>query len=161
MPETSDWKQKYRDSVLEMETEEKRWQQVEKVLRRLINRLCAAGMGVNETLDTELAVVAAANRRQADVEELEALVNSLTTAVTAVDQIAPILPRSSGESRWDSACAATALLLERLALSDTDFDVKAGALRVELTKARNDAELASILDAVLDATIGNVTHGWT
>ena len=45
VPETSDWKQKYRDSVLEMEAEEKRWQQIEKVLRRLINRLCAAGMG--------------------------------------------------------------------------------------------------------------------
>ena len=133
-----------------MEAEEKRWQQIEKVLRRLINRLCAAGMGVNETLDTELAVIAAANRRQADVDELEALVNSLTTAVTAVDQIAPILPRTSGETRWDSACAATALLLDRLALSDTDFDVKAGALRVELTKARSDADLASILERAAD-----------
>lgn len=150
MPETSDWKQKYRDSVLEMEAEEKRWQQIEKVLRRLINRLCAAGMGVNETLDTELAVIAAANRRQADVAELEALVNSLTTAVTAVDQVAPVLPRSAIETRWDSACAATASLLDRLALSDTDFDVKAGALRVELTRVRTDAELASILERAAD-----------
>ena len=150
VPEISDWKQKYRDSLLEMEAEEKRWQQVEKVLRRMINRLCAAGMGVNETLDTELAVIAAANRRQADVAELESLVESLTTAVTAVDQVAPVLPRSSADGRWESACAATALLLDRLALYDTDLDAKAGALRLELTKARTDPELAAILERTAD-----------
>ncbi len=148
--ETSDWKQKYRDTVLEMEAEQKRWQQIEKVLRRLINRLCAAGMGVNETLDTELAEVAAANRRSAEVDELETLVSTLTTAVTAVDQVAPILPRSANGGRWESACAATGLLLDRLAQSETDIDTKAGALRVELTKARTDAELAAILGHAAD-----------
>jgi len=64
--ETADWKQKYRDSLLEMEAEERRWREAEQVLRRLIGRLCAAGMGVNPRLDDELAAIAAANRRNAD-----------------------------------------------------------------------------------------------
>jgi hypothetical protein len=34
--ETADWKQKYRDSLIEMEAEELRWKQVEQVLRRLV-----------------------------------------------------------------------------------------------------------------------------
>jgi hypothetical protein len=63
--ETADWKQKYRDSLLEMEAEEKRWREVERILRRLIGRLCAAGMGVNLQLDDELTALAAANRRPA------------------------------------------------------------------------------------------------
>ena len=60
--ETADWKQKYRDSLVEMEAEEVRWRHVEQVLRRLVGRLCAAGMGVNPQLDNELIALAAANR---------------------------------------------------------------------------------------------------
>ena len=48
--EPTDWKQKYRDSLLEMEAEEKRWREVERLLRRLIGRLCAAGLGVDSRL---------------------------------------------------------------------------------------------------------------
>jgi hypothetical protein len=51
--ESPDWKQKYRDSLLEMEAEEKRWRGIEQLLRRLVGRLCAAGMGVNPQLDDE------------------------------------------------------------------------------------------------------------
>ena len=85
VPENLDWKQKYRDSLLEMETEEKRWKDVEQVLRRLIGRLCAAGMGVDPLLDDELTALAAANRRNADALELERLAASLTTAVVTVE----------------------------------------------------------------------------
>ena len=150
VPETPDWKQKYRDSALEMEAEEKRWQQIEKVLRRLINRLCAAGMGVNERLDTELADVAAANRRNADVEELEALVGALTTVVTEVDQVAPVLPKPLPAQRWHAACAAAGALLAKLAMTDTAIDAKAVALHAELARAKTDAELASILTRAAD-----------
>ena len=90
MSETADWKQKYRDSLIEMEAEEVRWKQVEQVLRRLVGRLCAAGMGVNLKLDNELIALAAANRRNADAEELARLADSLTTTVVAVDATAPV-----------------------------------------------------------------------
>src|SRR5580704_8520887 len=90
MSETADWKQKYRDSLIEMEAEEVRWKKVEQVLRRLVGRLCAAGMGVNPKLDDELMGLAAANRRNADAQELARLADSLTTTVVAVDAVSPI-----------------------------------------------------------------------
>ena len=73
MSESPDWKQKYRDSLLEMESEEQRWRQIEQALRRLVGRLCAAGMGVDPQLDDEMVALAAANRRNADAAELEKL----------------------------------------------------------------------------------------
>ncbi|MGA2777109.1 MAG: diguanylate cyclase [Steroidobacteraceae bacterium] len=92
MPDTLDWKEKYRNSVREMEAEEKRWNYVEKVLRLLVNRLCAAGMGAHEQLDEHLATISAANRRKADVSELETLARALTNAVTAVSAVEAVGP---------------------------------------------------------------------
>src|ERR1700719_622783 len=79
VPESGEWKQKYRESLIEMEAEETRWRHMEQVLRRLVGRLCAAGMGVNPQLDDELMALAAANRRSADADELARLAESLTT----------------------------------------------------------------------------------
>src|SRR5450755_2364082 len=90
MSDTHDWKQKYRDSLVEMQAEEEHWRQAERVLRRLIGRLCAAGMGVDPQLDDELSALAAANRRNADAEELARMADSLTTTVVAVDTVAPV-----------------------------------------------------------------------
>src|ERR1700761_931773 len=90
MSDNTDWKQKYRDSLAEMEAEEVRWRQVEQVLRRLVGRLCAAGMGVNPQLDDELVALAAANRRNADADELARLADSFKTTVGAVDAEAPV-----------------------------------------------------------------------
>jgi diguanylate cyclase (GGDEF)-like protein len=81
MSETADWKQKYRDSLREMEAEEKRWREIEQVLRRLIGRLCAAAMGLDPQLDDELTALAAANRHNADALHLEKLAESLTVAI--------------------------------------------------------------------------------
>jgi len=90
MSETSDWKQKYRDALMEAEADEKQWREVERVLRRLIGRLCAAAMGVDRQLDEELTALAAANRRNAAAVELEGLAKSLTSAVVAVDATSPV-----------------------------------------------------------------------
>jgi diguanylate cyclase len=90
MSDTLDWKQKYRDSLIEMQAEEERWRHAERVLRRLVGRLCAAGMGVDPQLDDELSALAAANRRNADAEELARMADSLTSTVVAVDTVAPV-----------------------------------------------------------------------
>ena len=76
-----------------MEAEEKRWRQIEQALRRLVGRLCAAGMGVDPQIDDELVALAAANRRNAAAEELERLAASLTNAVVAVDAVSPVARR--------------------------------------------------------------------
>ena len=159
MPEIADWKQKYRTSLLEMEVEEKRWREVEQVLRRLVGRLCAAGMGVDPQLDDELKVLAAANRRNADAQELERLAESLTSAVVAVDATSPVLqllvplpPRpapAAKPERWNATCAAVAALLERLKVGETDHSTLSN-LAAELASAETDQALATVVARAAD-----------
>ncbi len=159
MPENIDWKQKYRDSLLEMEAEEKRWKEVEQVLRRLIGRLCAAGMGVDPLLDDELSVLAAANRRNADALELERLAASLRTAVVTVEATSrlpqlvaappPQPSRPAKPVRWDSTCTAIASLLERLRAGEPD-DPALQNLIEGLAAADTDAALADIVARTAD-----------
>ena len=157
MSEIIDWKQKYRDSLLEMEAEEKRWREVEQILRRLIGRLCAAGMGMDTQLDDELTALAAANRRNADAAELERLAKSLTTAVVTLDATSPVLKilaplppaPATRPKRWDSTCAAVAGLLTRLKTGEFD-DLRAQRLIDELSGAQTDAALAAIVVRIAD-----------
>jgi diguanylate cyclase len=157
MSETSDWKQKYRDALLEAEADEKQWREVERVLRRLIGRLCAAAMGVDRQLDEELTALAAANRRNADAAELERLAQSLTSAVVAVDATSPVpqlvlppLPAAPArDKRWASTCAALGSLLERLKAGESDTAVLQNLI-AQLATAATDAELATIVTRTAD-----------
>ncbi len=159
MSDTTDWKQKYRDSLLEMEAEEGRWREIEKLLRRLIGRLCAAGMGVDGQLDDELTAIAAANRRGADAAQLEILAESLTTAVVAVDATSPVrhlavqAPPAVTDVRWHLTCAAVAGLLDRLKIGETDSS-KVELLTAALAAARSDAALAAVMSDVADLIHG-------
>ncbi len=156
MPETPDWKQKYRDALLEMEAEERRWRQLEQALRRLVGRLCAAGMGVAPQLDDELAALAAANRRNAPVEELEQRAASLTSAVAAVDAVSPVTatsvtatPPPPRAARWDSTCAAVGSVLQQLKSADS-LDAGVEHLLAELPLAGSDSALAAIVTQAAD-----------
>jgi len=161
MNDVLDWKQKYRDSLREMEAEETRWRQVEQALRRLVGRLCAAGMGVNRRLDEELAALAAANRRGAPAAELEQLAGSLTTTIVAVDAVAPVaaVPIAAAAStartaavsaspRWNATCAAVGTVLENLKTERCSGG--AAQLQSEIAAARGDAELAAIVGRTAD-----------
>ena len=143
-----------------MESEEKRWRLIEQALRRLVGRLCAAGMGVDPTLDDELVALAAANRRNAEAAELEALAASLTTAVVAVDAVSPVAAASSPSAivppaasappplvvtRWDQACTAAAQVLVQLRAATID-EPAVLALLSKLPGVSSDAELGSLLD---------------
>lgn len=170
MSDTTDWKQKYRDSLLEMEAEEKQWRDIEQLLRRLIGRLCAAGMGVDRQLDDELTAIAAANRRNADAAELERLAESLTTAVVAVDATSPVrhlrtqpapqtpvsaplritTPAPAATSlRWHLTCTAVTGLLDRLKTAETDSS-KVECMAAALAAADTDAALAAVMSDVAD-----------
>ena len=148
MSDTADWKQKYRDSLIEMEAEEVRWRNIEQVLRRLVGRLCAAGMGVNPQLDDELIALAAANRRNAEADELARLAESLTTTVVAVDAESPVptitFPATDTQTRL-----AVKTLLEHLAAADPG-DPAASALIGELAAVKNASALAGIITRAAD-----------
>ncbi len=150
MSEPTDWKQKYRDSLLEMEAEEKRWRQVEQLLRRLIGRLCAAGLGVDSRLDEELTALAAANRRNAEAAELERLAASLTIAVVAVDGVAPAARTATLKSaRQDATRAAIQSLFERLRPGAPSV-AAIQSLLSELAIAKSDAAVAAVVERAAD-----------
>jgi diguanylate cyclase len=151
MPDVSDnndWKQKYRDSLLEMQADENRWRQTEQVLRRLVGRLCAAGMGVDTQLDQELSALAAANRRNADAEELARIADSLTTTVVAVDNLSPV-PQSPRQPLPQKVHAAITALVEQLPLANSQGDSRDGLL-TELKAADTDASLAGLVTRIAD-----------
>lgn len=150
MSDTADWKQKYRESVRDMEAGEKSWRQIEHALRRLVGRLCAAGMGVNPQLDSELQSLAAANRRNAPAEELENLAASLTNAIVAVDAVSPVGVTSS--MRWDFTCAAVLGVLGVLrSLKESGAeDAVVEQLMAQLSVAATDAALATIVTQSAD-----------
>src|SRR5580693_5548589 len=110
-----------------MEAEEVRWRHVEQVLRRLVGRLCAAGMGVNPRLDDELIALAAANRRNADAAELARLADSLTTTVVSVDATSPV-PTITFPAAEIQTRLAMKSLLERLAMREPKNPVAAALL---------------------------------
>jgi diguanylate cyclase len=145
--ESGEWKQKYRESLIEMEAEETRWRHMEQVLRRLVGRLCAAGMGVNPQLDDELMALAAANRRNADPDELGRLAESLTMTVVAVDAVSPV-PTISFPADTHTRLAIKALL-ERLPAGAGASSI-VPALIAELATAKNDAALAGIVKRTSD-----------
>jgi len=145
--DTGEWKQKYRDSLIEMEAEETRWRHTEQVLRRLVGRLCAAGMGVNPQLDDELMALAAANRRNADTDELGRLAESLTTTVVAVDAVSPV-PTITFPTDTHTRLAIKSLL-DRLPAGNGTGSI-AQALVTELATAKNDAALAGIVRRTAD-----------
>lgn len=147
MSESGEWKQKYRESLIEMEAEETRWRHMEQVLRRLVGRLCAAGMGVNPQLDDELMALAAANRRNADPDELGRLAESLTMTVVAVDAVSPV-PTISFPADTHTRLAIKALL-ERLPAGAGASSI-VPALIAELATAKNDAALAGIVKRTSD-----------
>ena len=142
MSDVGEWKQKYRDSLIEMEAEEVRWRHLEQVLRRLVGRLCAAGMGVNPQLDDELMALAAANRRSADADELARLAESLTATVVAVDAVSPV-PTITFAADTHTRLAIKSLL-DQLPMGDDGTSI-APALIAELATAKNDAVVASIV----------------
>src|SRR3982075_1885407 len=122
VPKNDDWKQKYRDSLLEAEAEEKRWREIEQVLRRLIGRLCAAAMGVDPQLDDELSALAAANRRNAGTAELERFAAAVTMAIVAPHAVSPVPPIFTMPvlTRWESTIAATGKILQHLRNATAD-----------------------------------------
>lgn len=92
MAESPDWKSKYVDAVRDMERQEAAWVGLEKILRRLVTRLCAAASGVDERLDLQLSSVSQAIRGQASAVDLQALSDSLSETILALEKSGAVAP---------------------------------------------------------------------
>jgi diguanylate cyclase len=118
--ETADWKQKYRDSLRETEAEEKRWREVEQVLRRLIGRLCAAALRAGDFVarigGEEFAVllhglrlpdaVNIANQVRTAVQGLRFHFRGTPVRITASCGITELTREDASEQAFDRADAA-------------------------------------------------------
>jgi diguanylate cyclase len=161
--EAVDWRRRHLEALREMETEERRWRGVEQILRRLVSRLCAVAIGHDARLDAPLQALSAAARRDADESQLQALYESLTTAVLAVESSTPeqpsqqhaaaavpmVVPAAVPTAVPTAIRAAVAMLIERLS-QDEPRAGEMAALNRELAAAADDAALASVLMRVGD-----------
>src|ERR1700761_4495960 len=146
-----------------MQAEENRWRQAEQVLRRLVGRLCAAGMGIDPQLDDELSALAAANRRNANAEELGRMADSLTSVVVAVDAAAPVPTQTMTLTQpalfarepapqvptLEAIQAALGALLEQLPL-DSSLGATRIELQAELAAAAGEAAFTAVVTRAAD-----------
>jgi diguanylate cyclase len=165
VPDVTDWKAKHLSALREMEVEERRWRDAEQILRRLVNRLCAAAMGIDARLDAQLTKLAEANRRAADVAELSARHDSLSDALKALDAVpggrppidfsATIVPTSRAAAppvptaRLEASRSAAARLVGELTATGP-VEPKLQELAARLGEAASDSVLAEILSAIAD-----------
>jgi diguanylate cyclase len=89
------WRRKYFDAIRSLEQEERVFRELEGFLRRLVNRLCFAAMGLSPQLDKEVGRLTDAMRRKSDLPELESLFMPLSDAIAALDQAAKPAPTDS------------------------------------------------------------------
>ncbi len=87
MASEQELRQKYRDVLAQLESQEAQSGRLESVLRLLIGRLCLAGRGRDARLDEELRKIGTLTRNRLDIAQINAVLEPLTRAVAGLDQI--------------------------------------------------------------------------
>ncbi|MGC1460095.1 MAG: hypothetical protein WA825_17595, partial [Steroidobacteraceae bacterium] len=87
MASEQDLRQKYREVLAQLESQEAQSGQLEGCLRLLIGRLCLAGRGRDVRLDEELRKIGNLTRNRLEIVQINAALEPLTRAVAALDQI--------------------------------------------------------------------------
>src|SRR5580692_4241593 len=87
MASEQELRQKYREVLAQLESQEAQSGQLESVLRLLIGRLCLAGRGRDARLDEELRKIGSMSRNRLEIAQINAALEPLTRAVAALDQI--------------------------------------------------------------------------
>ena len=83
--DSEQWRRKYFDALKSLETEERTFRSLENLLRRIVNRLCFATMGLSPQLDVEVNRLSAAMRNKAGEADLEKLFMPLSDAIAQLD----------------------------------------------------------------------------
>ena len=87
MASEQELRQKYREVLSQLETQEAQSGQLESVLRLLIGRLCLAGRGRDPRLDEELRKIGSMARSRLEIVQINAALDPLSRAVAGLDQI--------------------------------------------------------------------------
>ncbi len=141
-----DLRQKYFDAIAQLEAGEARWAQLETTLRRTIGRLCLAARGRAVPLDTELRKIGDLVRGRGDLGVLEEHLESLSRAITALDEV------ESGPSTGSTTTSRALAFAGYIPRLNEDIDrapPESGAAGV-VDPVERDTQLQTIIVAVLD-----------
>ena len=140
----TDWRQKYFDSLGNLESEQARFRAIETALRRMASRVCTAALGQSPQLDDEIRPLQAALRRGAGCDEIERFTTSLTAVLHALDHqtTQPVAAAAPAGAAWNTASAPAqpdALI--------GDANIRS-TLATVLAELRRDPDLAPRVDEV-------------
>lgn len=79
------WKQKYLESLDNLEKQEKRWRATESLLKQGLTRVALAAQGLDNKLDGDLDALRKILRKDLDLNHLESVVGDLTQSVKHLD----------------------------------------------------------------------------
>ncbi|HHC73316.1 MAG TPA: GGDEF domain-containing protein [Thiotrichales bacterium] len=96
-PSVSEWKQKYFDTLGELEEKEKRWESMEQALRLSLSRFSVALEGIHEELDRDLEHLRSRLRKGESLRALQPLVD---TIVRKLDRYDTPGGRQEEETKW-------------------------------------------------------------
>jgi diguanylate cyclase len=80
------WKQKYYDTLGELEEKEREWQQAESVLRQFVVRLTLAADTSNNDLMRQLDILRSSMRGGMAIHQLQPLIDNISAAVLVLDE---------------------------------------------------------------------------
>lgn len=139
-----DWKQKYFDSLADLEHKERRWQAVESSLRRCISRLTFVADGMDAQLDQRLEQLRNRVRGEQDMKTLQESVEEIT-------HLAERAVASESQNRPLAADTFLSQLINEAQLSD-ELAKRARALSKALQKQPVKADtLQSAKELLLEA----------
>jgi diguanylate cyclase len=131
MASEQELRQKYREVVAQLETQEAQSGQLESVLRLLIGRLCLAGRGRDPRLDEELRKIGSMARSRLEIAQINAALDPLSRAVAGLDQIGSSdtinMLRSQEPQPATSTTGRTPALTERAEKSAPDVSTTRAA----------------------------------
>ncbi|MCK5662633.1 MAG: diguanylate cyclase [Thiotrichaceae bacterium] len=91
----SPWKQKYYDSLDDLETREKKWKSLEDLFKQAISRLTIAAEGNSKNLDKDLGELRAAIRKGRDNHTIELILESVSSEIIKLDKISKESPKAN------------------------------------------------------------------
>lgn len=148
---TEQWKRKYYDSLESIEQKERRWRQVEDILRKTISRLTLAADGLDATLDQQLRELRNAIRDRVDENVLMHRIEVMSQALVRLDSI------RLEKSRAPGPADALNQLLDMLKLPARSAQ-QLKALKKQLQKSET-ANLEPLLRAFADVLHGALQEG--
>jgi diguanylate cyclase len=132
------WKQKYLDSLDNLESQEKKWRARETLLKQGLTRVALAAEGLDPQLDTELTLLRETLRSDIDLPRLETVIEDLSHSVKRLDE------QRHGQIRADNPQQLLKQWLDSLSFP-SPFSSRLKKLRQQIDATHNLTEMETPL----------------